>query len=120
IMSGYSATSTVAARHLGCVLVTQSFLSAFPAFGLLTPQTADILTYLPAPPSPTTTNGAQNAASASYTSPVSTNASIESRMASARRTVVSDAILLIVPVISLTGGSDATAQCDTSSAREPA
>ena len=73
-----------------------------------------------ASPSPTSTNGAQYAGCAATGSPLSINTSIVWRMATARPTLLSDAILPTAPVISLTVASEATAQCDTRRARAPA
>src|SRR5262245_46064700 len=67
---------------------------------------AFVLAYRPAAPSPTTTNGAQKAGCASSLEPLSMNASMERRIASARPTVVSRDISRTAPVISLTVASE--------------
>ena len=62
--------------------------------------------YRPAAPSPTTTNGAQNAGCASSLEPLSMSASMERRMASDRPTLTSRAISPTAPVISFTVASE--------------
>jgi DNA invertase Pin-like site-specific DNA recombinase len=62
--------------------------------------------YRSAAPSPTTTNGAQNAGCASWVSPLSMSAIIERRKASARPTFGSRAISRMAAVISLTVASE--------------
>jgi hypothetical protein len=76
--------------------------------------------YRVAPPSPTSTNGAQNAGCASYFLPVSIIDIIDRRNASARPIWGSAFNSATTFVISLTVASDATSQCDTNSERAPA
>ena len=74
-----------------------------------------------APPSPTTTKGAQNIGWAKYGASESfMSASIARRKASARPISGDAAVSLNMPVVSFTAAFELIGQCETKSARVPA